>query len=213
MDSEDFPGVVFSSSKTWQEQRRFALRTLRDFGFGKQGMEELIKEEVQMFKSLIDHENGKPFDIGGKLNLPILNALWKLTVGERFEYDDPKLLDICFRLTETLRILVEPRQHLAENYPWLPKIFPKFFSQDYAVKVLHEIVDMIEENITKHKETFDRNEARDFIDMALREIQKTEDPRSSFHGKVGLDNLKVRGEYFIFKSPLEHRLFNRNLAI
>ena len=176
-------------------------------------MEELIKEEVQMFKSLIDHENGKPFDIGGKLNLPILNALWKLTVGERFEYDDPKLLDICFRLTETLRILVEPRQHLAENYPWLPKIFPKFFSQDYAVKVLHEIVDMIEENITKHKETFDRNEARDFIDMALREIQKTEDPRSSFHGKVGLDNLKVRGEYFIFKSPLEHRLFNRNLAI
>ena len=42
-----------SEGKTWVEQRRFALRTLRDFGFGKQGMEEMIQDEVEMFKNLI----------------------------------------------------------------------------------------------------------------------------------------------------------------
>ena len=28
-------GIVFNDGKEWSEQRRFTLRTLRDFGFGK----------------------------------------------------------------------------------------------------------------------------------------------------------------------------------
>ena len=29
------PGIVFSQGQAWSEQRRFTLKTLRDFGFGK----------------------------------------------------------------------------------------------------------------------------------------------------------------------------------
>ena len=32
------PGILHSQGKVWSEQRRFALRTLKDFGFGKQGL-------------------------------------------------------------------------------------------------------------------------------------------------------------------------------
>ena len=39
-------GVLFSEGKAHQEQRRFMLTTLRDFGFGKSDMESLINDEV-----------------------------------------------------------------------------------------------------------------------------------------------------------------------
>ncbi len=45
-------GVLFNSGTKWVEQRRFMLSTLRDFGFGKSSMEELIAEEVVEF---MDH--------------------------------------------------------------------------------------------------------------------------------------------------------------
>lgn len=48
-------GVLFTDGvSNWREQRRFTLRTLRDFGFGKQSMDGLlieeVKELVQLFK-------------------------------------------------------------------------------------------------------------------------------------------------------------------
>ncbi len=42
-------GLVFNHGKNWQEQRRFMLATLRDFGFGKSDMEGMINEEVKYF--------------------------------------------------------------------------------------------------------------------------------------------------------------------
>jgi len=40
-------GVFFTDGPFWVEQRRFTLRHLRDFGFGKRSMEEFIMEEIE----------------------------------------------------------------------------------------------------------------------------------------------------------------------
>jgi len=37
---------VFSTERPWLEQRRFVVKNLRDFGYGKGSMEDLIKDEV-----------------------------------------------------------------------------------------------------------------------------------------------------------------------
>ncbi len=39
-------GVIMSNGKHWKEQRRFLLKNLKDFGFGRASMESLIQDEM-----------------------------------------------------------------------------------------------------------------------------------------------------------------------
>ena len=148
------------------------------------GMEEMILDELSHFKQYINSKNGECLDFYNKFNLPILNALWKVTAGERFEYDDPRLVDIVARVIETVRILGNPNQFLLYAYPWIAEIFPSFARLDYAFKTISSVVNLADEKINQHKESLDENAPRDFIDMMLIEMKKTSDTKSSFYGQL-----------------------------
>ena len=154
-------------------------------------MEELIHDEVNHFNNFIEKNIDKPFDFAGQLNLPILNALWKVLVGERYDYEDEKLLNICNRLTESFKMVMQSNRALFTRYPILDKIFSRWSSSQYIIKTFNSVIDLIQDNIDNHKATLDVNEPRDYIDMVLREIEKTADTKSSFYGTTGEENLKL----------------------
>jgi hypothetical protein len=58
---------------------------------GCAGMEEMIHEEVRQFLDHLRPLAGQPLDVEGQLNLPILNTLCRIAMGDRFEYSDPRL--------------------------------------------------------------------------------------------------------------------------
>jgi hypothetical protein len=91
------------------------------------GMEEMILEEVQQFTSflrqLITSEGQEqPLNLATHFNLPILNALWRIMVGERFEYSDPRLLDMIRRMGEFFERFGNPASLLALTQPWIFKV-------------------------------------------------------------------------------------------
>ena len=47
------PGVIGTSGQYWREQRRFLLRNLKDFGFGKASMESIIQDEMVKLCSML----------------------------------------------------------------------------------------------------------------------------------------------------------------
>lgn len=59
---EKFLGIFFAEGELWHEQRRFALRHLRDFGFGRRfgELEVEINEELLQFVDYL--RNGPKYD-------------------------------------------------------------------------------------------------------------------------------------------------------
>lgn len=55
-------GIFFTEGKTWHEQRRYILRNMRDFGFGRRfdELELEINDEIAHFVNVL--KNGPVYD-------------------------------------------------------------------------------------------------------------------------------------------------------
>jgi cytochrome P450 len=185
-------GVLFADGKVWSEQRRFALKNLRDFGFGKKSMETAIMEEVKELISNFRKETGKPISSQNRFNVAVLNALWSILTGERHSHDDPRLNKLIKTLTAALthRPLSVT---LAEFFPivhLVRKALPFLF--DNSGREFREgTYGLIGEVIKQHEETLQEDSPRDFVDVYLTEMRKTTDVHSTFYKEEGQKQLRV----------------------
>ena len=84
MSHQSHPGILFSNGPTWKEMRRTSLQTLKDFGFGKCILEDIVEEEIDNLLEHIDkHYLNQPVNIIRSLELQKhITFLVKI----RFEY-------------------------------------------------------------------------------------------------------------------------------
>lgn len=104
---EDSPGLgIFASEgELWATHRRFLLRQLRDFGFGKSSLESSIMEEVNWVIEMYRSKAGQSVtSIRETLRLAVVNALWNILSSQRFEQNDPRLLRLTNNSTKLANI-------------------------------------------------------------------------------------------------------------
>ena len=102
--------------------------------------------------------------------IPILNVLWGIVAGERYDYRDPRMMNLIRMMVECMR------QDLAKPdatwfFPFLENIFPNMGKIEGASGKPGDIKHFLIETIQHHKNTFDENNIRDFIDAYLLEMQ------------------------------------------
>lgn len=70
-------GIIPSELRLWSEHRRFVMKNLRDFGFGKASMEQIIQEEITEFIDSIRKEGvvGNPIQTRGMFNAGHINKI------------------------------------------------------------------------------------------------------------------------------------------
>ena len=80
-----FSGIT-GNQEFWRETRRFALRSMRDFGLGKQSLDQRIKNEGLTLAEQFRGRNGQGFDPQDDLTKAVSNIICSIAFGKRYYY-------------------------------------------------------------------------------------------------------------------------------
>ncbi|EDM07987.1 cytochrome P450IIB3, isoform CRA_b [Rattus norvegicus] len=93
-------GVSFVNEERWKILRRLFVATMRDFGIGKQSVEDQIKEEAKCLVEELKNHQGVSLDPTFLFQCVTGNIICSIVFGERFDYRDRqflRLLDLLYR--------------------------------------------------------------------------------------------------------------------
>ncbi|XP_065147819.1 cytochrome P450 2F2-like [Paramisgurnus dabryanus] len=174
----DFKGILMADyGPGWKEHRRFALMTLRNFGLGRQTMEERILGEISHIVAYLEKNAGGAVNPQTLFHNAASNVISLVLFGSRYEYSDEFLTRYVQLITENSKIISGPWNVVYEAFPILrnlPLPFKKAFDN------VKEIKEMTLKLINEHKKTSVPGEPRDFIDCYLDELDKKENETSTF---------------------------------
>ncbi|KAI6238734.1 Cytochrome P450 [Aphelenchoides fujianensis] len=175
-------GIVFNSGDLWREQRRFALSTLRNFGLGKNQMQERILDEVRYLIDRLDEEiasQTEEINVIKHTDLTVGSVLNSVLCGYRFTTNnrEHEFVDIKEKTVNFFASLGDPLFQISMNYkillhiPWFQRNFDrKMWPQREIFRFIERIIDEHERS-TDYEEEF---EPRDFIDAYMLEQTKKE---------------------------------------
>jgi cytochrome P450 family 33 len=177
-------GIVATSGPLWQEQRRFALKVLKDFGLGKNQMQDLIIEELQAMLDRINKDIASgvdEHDFHKHTDLAVGSIINNLCCGYRFTQSPEKEAEF-YKLkqivSDMMKAFSDPFVGLCLFFAIFRKLPPfktKFFK---AIDYFNQIFAFLDANIEKHQKENDYHtlsEARDFIDAFLMEKTKLDE--------------------------------------
>ena len=97
--------LLSSLGPFWKDQKRFVLKTLRDYGFGRKS-EENIREEAQtLIRHFIEQNTEeKDFLIESNFNISVVNVIWKMVANRTFALDSPDGLEFVRTLEEIFNV-------------------------------------------------------------------------------------------------------------
>ncbi|XP_053362076.1 vitamin D(3) 25-hydroxylase-like isoform X1 [Clarias gariepinus] len=161
-------GVILADyGPAWKEHRRFALMTLRNFGLGKQSMENRILGEIEHLVAKLEKHAGSVLNPQTLFHDAASNIIYLMLSGTRYEYGEETLNKSVKWITEIAKIINGPWSLIYDTLPWvrsLPLPFMKLFKNNNLLK------EMTMNMIKNHKTTRVRGEPRDFVDCYLDEL-------------------------------------------
>ncbi|ALC45928.1 Cyp304a1, partial [Drosophila busckii] len=179
-------GIFFQEGILWKEQRRFILRYLRDFGFGRRfvELELIIKEQIGDMLSLIrngplyPHEQHLVRPGGYRIQLPmffspfVINCHFNIMQNECYSRAEMGKLVELVRFGLQFQRTADDYGRLLSIIPWIRHIWPETSgyskmneSNQFMLKFFAEIVD-------RHIESYDESCERNFIDLYIAEMAK-----------------------------------------
>ncbi|KAF7990345.1 hypothetical protein HCN44_000150 [Aphidius gifuensis] len=178
-------GVLFTDGKTWTDQRRFSIKCLKDLGWGRQTMEELILEDAGGLIKNIEtlSKKGVIKNLNNLTNSAVINSLWSLIGGTRYDVakGDAKIMKTLQILNDSIRES-NVSGGLLNHFPFLRFIAPRLSGYRTITDRYRLMWSFFSAEVSSHKASKKPGIMRDLIDTYLEEIKEhEEDPTSSFN--------------------------------
>ncbi|XP_065199572.1 probable cytochrome P450 303a1 [Planococcus citri] len=167
-------GLLLTDEEFWQEQRRFVMRHLREFGFGKKTMSDLVQTEaaslVEMFDQKLkleaDKKGGVVVPMRDAFSVYVLNTLWSMLASIRYSPEDRELKSLQSLLTE-LFANIDMVGALFSQFPFLRYVAPEKSGYKSFVNIHEKVWKFLKAELDNHKDTFQQNSPRDLMDVYI----------------------------------------------
>ncbi|XP_016404343.1 cytochrome P450 2J2-like [Sinocyclocheilus rhinocerous] len=162
-------GLAMSNGYRWRTHRKFGGLHLRMFGEEKKILELSIQQESVYLCDAFKTEKG-PFNPMTILNGAVSNTVACLIFGQRFDYHDEYYQRILRLDNECIQLMGSPRAQLHDAFPGIMKWLPG--PHQTIISNYQELAYFLKEKVEQHRQDWDSNNPRDYIDAYLTETEK-----------------------------------------
>ncbi|XP_069602831.1 cytochrome P450 2F5-like [Ranitomeya imitator] len=149
---------------------------------GKKSIEERILEEVQFLIKEFENTKQSPVDLTIFLARAVSNVICSIIYGNRFDYEDKRLLAITASIYNNFCVMSSTWGTLYNMFPNLMDYLPGPHKKIW--RNFQDIYDISADLIENHEKTLDPKNPRDYIDCFLIKIKQEADiPDTSFYIK------------------------------
>lgn len=177
-------GIFFTDGGYWNDQRRFTLRNLRDFGFGRryQDYEIEVRDELKNLIAMIKegprYEHEKAFLRRGELSLPkaligsLTNCFLQVIASDRLPRADQAKIFKAGYGAMTFQVMTNEYGKLFSLIPWIRFLFPEISSFRQVRDASMEMSSLMRGIIDKTLSTYQDGHVRNFIDLYIKEMNE-----------------------------------------
>ncbi|GBM51433.1 Cytochrome P450 2J1 [Araneus ventricosus] len=167
-------GFIGLNGEEWQEQRRFAVSTMRNLGLGKGLWESMIQRDALEFANEMKQAGGQPVLFIEPIALSQISNSLSLLFGRPLDRERDKQDVITIRNFSKLQAEQGSSTSIQITLPWLTKIveFFNLFNFQMFIKELRKMEAIFEREVTRRLQSEEELTKDDFIGCYLQEMQE-----------------------------------------
>ncbi|XP_054838116.1 cytochrome P450 2J4-like [Eublepharis macularius] len=166
-------GIFLATGRTWRNQRRFSLMTLKRLGLGKMNLEYQIQEEARHLVETFMNAKGKPMNPSFALKLAVSNVICAVVFGHRFSNDDKTFHHLLEAVEFIFKFAGSLYYRLYDVFPWVMRCVPG--PPKKTLSCCESVCSFIRKEISIHQSRGTSEEPADFIHCYLAQIEKSKD--------------------------------------
>lgn len=179
----DALGFSGQNGEEWLEQRKFCVRSFRDFGIGKEKWESEIQEEVDDLIRLLSSFDGQATDVSKILSSCVSNNISSFVLGKKVPFNHPDRVFLDSIMRKIIQLLGQaPSKQL---FPTLQDICIAFgIGQVY--KKLKEFNTFFRRETEKIKDSSKSGQSENFTTHYLKEMEARKNKTKHFFTETNL---------------------------